>query len=205
MKFILFNVVVVAAGLVFLLTRTDGPVATTGRGVLAEAVLKVTEIGDQVVERLARVDPEASPGTAAPAKAGRPAGNADRESPPPPPAPPAAPNADETAKPPPQAPTGGYAIAGAPAKTAPPPLPPAIQVAPRETRAVPRDAAVTASAGGLEADVRRRRAEVLGEAARKTRVTVADGDELMTPAERRRELDVLVEQMELLYIDQIGG
>ena len=73
------------------------------------------------------------------------------------------------------------------------------------TRAVPGDADVAALAGGLDADVRQRRAEVLGEAGRKPRVTVEEGGELMSPAERRRELDALVEQMELLYIGQIGG
>ena len=66
MKFILFNVVV-AAGLVFLLTGTDDPVPSAGRGVLSEAVLKVTKMGDQVAERLARAGPSKS-------REGRPAG-----------------------------------------------------------------------------------------------------------------------------------
>lgn len=194
MKFILFNVVV-AAGLVFLLTGTDGPASSTGRGVLSDAVLKATEIGDQFAERLARVGTSQSPET--PLPAGLSAGNGDRKSPPP------APKADETTKPLPQAPTGGRAIAATPTETAPPPLPPAIEVAPREPRAVPTRPAVAART--LDAEVRQRRAEVLGEAAPKTRVTVEEGSELMTPTERRRELDALVEQMELLYIGQIGG
>jgi hypothetical protein len=70
---------------------------------------------------------------------------------------------------------------------------------------VPGDPAVEALADGLDTEVRRRRAEVLGEATRQPRVTVAEGTELMTPAERRRELDALVERMELIYIGQIGG
>ncbi len=194
MRFILFNIVV-AAGLVYLLTGTDGPIASTGRGVISNAVLKATEIGDQVAERLARVDTFEASET--PLPAGLSAGNRDREDSPP------APKADETTKLPPQAPTGGRAIAGRPAENGPPPLPPAIPVAPREPRAVPANPAVAAR--GLDADVRQRRAEVLGEATPKSRVTIEEGSELMTPTERRRDLDALVEQMELLYIGQRGG
>ncbi len=166
MKFILFNIVV-AAGLVFLLTGTDDPVASSGRGVFSEAVLKATQMSDQVAQRLARAGSSVSPETPAP-----------------------------------QTPAQAEA---APAKAAPPPLPPAIPVAPREARMVPGDADVAAPGGGLDPDVRQRRAEVLGEARRRPRVTVEEGGELMSPAERRRELDALVEQMELLYIGQIGG
>ncbi len=184
MKFILFNVVV-AAGLVFLLTGTDNPVPSTGPGVFSEAVLKVSELGDQVAQRLAHAGPSESPEAPAPAKADPPARNADQETPPPSPAP---------------APASKQAVT-----TKPPPFPPAIEVAPRKTRAVPGDADVAALDGDLDADVRQRRAEVLGEVRRKPRVTVEEGGKLMNPAERRRELDALVEQMELLYIGQIGG
>ena len=182
MKFILFNVVV-AAGLFFLLTGTDSPVLSTGPGVFSDAVLKASELGDKVAQRLAHVGPSESPEIPAPAKANPPARNADQETFPPPPAP--APKQVVT--------------------TNPPPFPPAIEVAPRKINAVPGDADVAAIADDLDADVRQRRAEVLGEVKRKPRVTVEEGGKLMNPAERRRELDALVEQMELLYIGQIGA
>jgi hypothetical protein len=182
MKFILFNVVV-AAGLVFLLTGTDDPLASSGRDVLSEAVLKATDLGDQVAERLARANsskpPEAPAPTPKPTQAAPPVPKAGQQSSPP------TPEQVEAAK--------------------PPPFPPAIQVTERKTRTVPGEPEVASVAGDADAQVRQRRAEVLGEAGRKPRVTVEEGSELMSPSERRRELNALAEQMELFYIGQIGG
>ena len=197
MRFILFNIVV-AAGLVFLLTRTGDLVAPAGRDTFSDVVLKATEIGDQVAEKLAR----ARRSTASD-ETGAPVMNADRD----PPAAPGTPKAVEATEPSPSPPTGPRAVAGSQAAeesvtdaepaALPPPLPAAIEVPPRTVAAVPAD--------DLDAEVRKRRAEVLGEGSAKARFTVEEGSELMTPAERRRELDALVEEMELLYIGQIGG
>lgn len=60
--------------------------------------------------------------------------------------------------------------------------------------------------------VERRRAEVLGDAVAQgttrkpaRRVALKAGAAMMSAADRRRELDALVEEMEMLYLDKIGG
>ncbi len=60
--------------------------------------------------------------------------------------------------------------------------------------------------------VAKRRAEVLGtEVAQGTRskparrVALKAGAAMMSTADRRRELDALVEEMEMLYLDKVGG
>ncbi len=55
--------------------------------------------------------------------------------------------------------------------------------------------------------VAQRRAEVLADGPAKPtrRVALKAGSAMMSTTERRRELDALVEEMEMLYLDKIGG
>jgi hypothetical protein len=99
------------------------------------------------------------------------------------------------------------------AKTAPnlPPLDKPIQVA---ARPEPKNAPNTATSvippvpPALPA-IEARRAEVMAEGqpaqTAPRRVALKDGTSLMTLAERRRELNALAEEMEMLYIDKVGG
>ena len=58
-------------------------------------------------------------------------------------------------------------------------------------------------------EVAQRRAEVLDEAAPKPTpqppVALKEGTQMMSAAERRRELNALAEEMEMLYITKVGG
>ncbi len=54
-------------------------------------------------------------------------------------------------------------------------------------------------------EVLKRRAEVLSSGSSSGPVALAEGEPLMTPRERRRELDALVEEMELFYFTRVGN
>ncbi len=100
------------------------------------------------------------------------------------------------ARPEPKLAPKGVAMGSVP--TAMPAIPP---VPPAPTRLASRDAD----------PVLQRRAEVLAEGApvrpapRSQPVALKAGTSLMTAAERRRELDTLADEMEMLYIEKIGG
>lgn len=95
-----------------------------------------------------------------------------------------------------------------------PPMPEAQQVAKRpEPKPAPKGvqtaaAASTPSVPPVPPAVAQRRAEVLGEAApapAPKRVRLEPGTTMMSSADRKRELDALAEEMEMLYIQKIGG
>jgi hypothetical protein len=56
--------------------------------------------------------------------------------------------------------------------------------------------------------VRQRRAEVLGtseEQPRRAAISLTEGSTLMSRSDRRRSLDALAEEMEMMFLDQTGG
>jgi len=97
-----------------------------------------------------------------------------------------------------------------------PPMPQARQVAKRpEPKPAPKGVQAAAEMSvppvpPVPPAVAQRRAEVLGEAAptpapAPKRVRLEPGTTMMSAAERKRELDALAEEMEMLYIQKIGG
>jgi len=202
MRFLLFNIAS-AGALAYLLWGQAGTVD------LAGAATKFREAGAAALREIEQAAPRALEPTAADAIA-KPAAA---------PMPPAVAEPPPASRPSPPAPTvpakGPTEIAAA-AAPAPDPLP--IREIPM--RPVPKEAPSGASpvrAGGLPAlppvedpAVARRRDEVLGRAGEsrppavvRTQIRKADGTEFMSPSERRRELQRLAEEMELLYADKV--
>ena len=98
--------------------------------------------------------------------------------------------------------------------TAPPSPPPAAKPSPRKLVRLKTAPKIIKSGRDVAPEVARRRAEVLGQtaptaaAASKalpSKVALKAGAQLMTPAERQRQLQSLAEDMELLYLEKVGG
>ena len=198
MKFILINAAIVAALAYWVVAGGSEPGGS--RGAVADAVLKVTALADRAVERVTALP--AKPAAVEPAPVALPKPEAPKLETTKAEAPTVEPPKAETPKT--EAPP-----AGLPAAAPPPAVAPPVEVAPRPTNTVANQAAAVAR---LTPEVEKRRNEVLseappkpsGRAPAKARVAVKDGEILMTPKERRRELDALVESMELVYLRHHG-
>ena len=195
MRFILFNIVV-AAGLFFLFTQGE-PGDAGAPNVFPGAVLKATEIGETLVEKFAGTDGPQRDHAAPPGEPQAPMSTAGKDQPQgeepkevkkpaPPPGPRAMAEGSDDAPPSPAAADDGPV--------------PVIAAAERPAHPVPEGRMVA----DLDPEVLRRRAEVLGQDPGQPRFAIEDGRRMMTPAERRRELEALVERMELFYLGRVG-
>ena len=87
-----------------------------------------------------------------------------------------------------------------------PPIPDAEWVETRKVHMAPKPGS-DAVGEPIPADpaVQRRRAEVLGDATPAKKFTLKDGEVLMSPSDRLRELGNLADEMELLYFSSLGN
>lgn len=196
MKFLVFNVVVLAAlGYLFLADRDALP---------PDLAAFKDRVGDKVAALTA---PEAPKPVVAPAPVVAPEPVAAKPAPKPTATPPAPPKPVAEARP--QAPA-----AGPPMPAVPAPKVVAETVAPAPRRLDPSQVSAKTAPSPLPPEVAQRRAEVMAgldsdapqpaaPAAAKG-LALAEGDALMTPEQRRRELLSLAEDMELLYARSVS-
>ena len=205
MRFLLFNLVVVGAlGYLFIANGNDiQKVADTAHTTVAQVAQIATTVVDTVNEVIE--DPQAQvvskpipPVEAAPAKPAKPI--------PPVEATPATPNE------PVEEPSDDGANSAKKAEESTPPALvasnelPTTEVSERPVHKVPDPGAAQVRVPVTDPAVARRRAEVLGEATparggtAKPAITVAEGEQLMSPAERRRALFALAQKMELMFL-----
>jgi hypothetical protein len=184
MKFLVFNIVV-AAALVFLMTADRGQVELAA-GRAHEIAGDIRDFAERAVDQgrrlLTRGAPEPGPDVRSETIASQ---APERVAAAPEPVAPK----EAAAKPPPPPPEPKRLAEAAP------PSPPAIvrEATPPAPERTARDAAVE-----------RRRSEVLAGVPDRSASPIAEGATLMAPAERRRELLSLAEEMELLYARSIS-
>jgi len=86
-------------------------------------------------------------------------------------------------------------------------LPP-IETAKTIARRIPRSPNFSAVDPREDREIAQRRAEVLGsgqDGSTRQKLTLKEGTSMMSRTERRRALDTLAEQMEMLYLENVGG
>jgi len=196
MRFLLFNAIVGLA-LVYLFNGGELPLNSL-QGGFRESVAAVQATAEKAAVKVKRQLHVAD------APKAEPKGYAKDVIPPPRPAPqpvPAPVKRQQTKTPPPPPPVPGAKMAEP--RVAPLPLPQARTVAERPVHAIDEAKALKAAAPRDQ-----RRDEVLSNGPVNDtagRVALKEGTRLMTATERRRQLDDLAEEMEMLYLDKIGG
>ncbi len=212
MRFLLFNAIV---GLALVYLFNGGELSLNGlQGGFRESVAAVQETAEQAARKVKRQLHVADAPKPAVASKPQPKGYAKDVIPAPKPTPPVPVKRKQTNTPPPPPPVPGAKMAEPRSgpKIEPLPLPRAQMVAERPAHKIDESKAV-------KHPVAARRDEVLGNgpvdgptqgAAGRThgsggRVALKEGTSLMSASERRRQLDDLAEEMEMLYLEKIGG
>lgn len=199
MRFLLFNAVV---GLALVYLFQGGSLSLDG---VKAAVQETAQMAAAKIERQVQVadapkpQPKPQP-KRQPKPAAEPDGHARDVIPAPKPAPPAPRRQSETPPPPPPVPGAKLAEAkdGDDTTVGPLPLPEPQEVAARPVHTADEQKAVDAS-------VAARRDAVLGQGPANGRVALKEGTQMMSASERRRQLDALAEEMEMLYLEKVGG